>query len=83
MANLTLVIDDAVLRRARVRAIQEDTSVNAQVREFLAAYATHSDNSDDARQRQAAARLVELSRAARSGGGLADRAWSRDDLHER
>ena len=32
MANLTLVIDEDVLRRARVRALQQGTSVNALVR---------------------------------------------------
>ena len=38
MANLTLAVDDDLLRRARVRAAKEDTSVNAVVRELLAAY---------------------------------------------
>ena len=80
MANLTLVIDDAVLRRARIRAVQEDTSVNAQVRGFLTAYA---DNADAVRQRQAMSRLLDLSRTVASGGGLGNRTWSRGDLHER
>lgn len=78
MANLTLVVPDDVLRRARVRAVQEDTSVNAQVRGFLADYATAGDA-----RRQAMAGLAELARSARSGGGLDRRTWTRDDLHER
>ena len=39
MAILTLSIDDEVLRRARIRALELDTSVNAVLREFLEAYA--------------------------------------------
>ena len=35
MANLTLSIDDETLRRARIRAIELDTSVNAIVRTYL------------------------------------------------
>lgn len=39
MTNLTIAIDEAIVRQARVRAIQEGTSVSAKVREFLAGYA--------------------------------------------
>lgn len=39
MTNLTITLDDAIVKKARVRAIQEGTSVSAKVREFLAAYA--------------------------------------------
>lgn len=39
MSNLTIAVDEDVIRRARVRAIQDGTSVSAQVRAFLAAYA--------------------------------------------
>ena len=35
MANLTLVIDDKLLKEARKLAIDQDTSVNQMVREFL------------------------------------------------
>jgi len=80
MANLTLMIDDAVLRRARVRAVQEDTSVNAEVRGFLAAYADHADGD---RRQQAMARLIALARTTGSGGGLDGRTWTRDTLHVR
>ena len=38
MGNLTISLDDAVIQQARVRAIQEGTSVSAKVREFLMAY---------------------------------------------
>ena len=42
--NLTVVVDEDTLKRARIRAIQENTSVNAVVREFLAAYAGAIDS---------------------------------------
>ena len=39
MSNLTIAVDEQLVKLARVRAIQEGTSVSAKVREFLAAYA--------------------------------------------
>ena len=35
MKNITVSIDDAVHRRARIKAAERDTSVSAVVREFL------------------------------------------------
>ena len=49
MTNLTITLNEAVIRQARIRAIQQGTSVSAKVREFLAAYAagvSHSESSD-------------------------------------
>lgn len=39
MANLTVVVDATVLRRARQRAIEDGTSVSTEVRAFLLRYA--------------------------------------------
>ncbi len=39
MANLSLTIDASVLRRAQVRALEERTSLDAVVRQFLENYA--------------------------------------------
>ncbi|MCL2785423.1 MAG: hypothetical protein FWD55_08345 [Propionibacteriaceae bacterium] len=80
MTNLTLAIDESVLRRARIRAVQEDTTVNAEVRDFLIAYANHCDTE---RRRQAMARFLEVVNSVPSGGGFNDRTWVRDDLYER
>jgi plasmid stability protein len=38
MSNLTIAVDDNIIKQARVRAIQQGTSVSAKVREFLASY---------------------------------------------
>ena len=76
MANLTITIDDGLLKRARLRALEQGTSVNALLRDYLAAYA----GTDDAQER-ALADLLELSAASRSRRGSAS--WTRDDLHAR
>jgi len=39
MSNLTISIDDELIRLARIKAIEQGTSVSAKVREFLAQYA--------------------------------------------
>ena len=63
MGNLTLAIDGELLRRARVRAADQGTSVNAVVRELLGGYAA-SDRTTSARRR-----LVALSVSSASGSG--------------
>jgi plasmid stability protein len=77
MANLTLTIDDEVLRRARIRALEQGTSVNALVREHLERYAR------DERRRAAVQELVELSRTSAGSSGVDGRTWTRDDLYDR
>jgi hypothetical protein len=76
MANLTITIDEEVLRKARMRALAQGTSVNAILAEYLEAYADLQ-----ARQEEATRSLLRLSRKAKSGS--ARRRWTRDELHER
>lgn len=76
MANLTITIDDELLRLARLRALEQGTSVNALLRDYLVAYAGSAQLRERAR-----ADLIALSTAATSRRGGAT--WSRDDLHER
>ena len=45
MANVTLAIDDALLQAARVRAVQEGTSVNEVCRRAIEAYARRQGDS--------------------------------------
>jgi len=76
VANVTLAVDDALLRQARVKAVHEHTSVNAVIRDFLTAWVRDEDER---------AATVERARAAldasgyRSGGA----AWTRDEVHQR
>jgi hypothetical protein len=78
VANLTVVIDDDVLRRARRRALDQGTSVNAIVRAHLEAYAD-----EDAEKAAAMRRFLELSRSTRAGSGPGGRTWTRDELYDR
>jgi plasmid stability protein len=43
MSNLTLSIDDEIIKQAKLRAVQEGTSLSAQVRDYLQRYAQHKD----------------------------------------
>ena len=76
MANLTIKVDDALLRRARVKALQEGTSVNQVLVASLQAY-----SGDDSRARgwQEFLDRAEEQQLAVPGG----RDWARDDLYER
>lgn len=76
MANLTLTIDDQVLRRARVRAVEQGTSVNAVVRDYLESFAAGPG------QGSARDRLLELSDRTDAGSGRAGRRWAREDLYQ-
>jgi len=73
--NLTITVDDEVLRRARIRARSQGTSVNAVLREFLESYAG-SDVEVAARTR-----LAELARGSIASSGPGGRTWTREDLH--
>jgi len=74
--NLTITIDDEVLRRARIRALSQGTSVNAVLREFLESYAG-SDVEAGAR-----AQLAKLARESAASSGRGGRAWTRDDVYQ-
>jgi hypothetical protein len=39
LTNLTITVDEQTLKRARMRALEEGTSVNALLREYLESYA--------------------------------------------
>jgi hypothetical protein len=75
-ANLTLTIDDQLLRRARIRALEHGTSVNALVREYLGRYV------GDPGARSARSRLIELSDRFDAGSGGKGRRWTREELYE-
>jgi hypothetical protein len=76
MTNLTVKVDDDVLRRARMKALEEGTSVNRVVAESLREYAGESAAVVAWRA------FLEDARAstARSESG---RDWTREDLYRR
>ena len=66
MANLTVVIESDTLKRARMRALEEGTSVNAIVRDYLADYA-----GTKAQKEKAITTCCSCPSARRPGGGIA------------
>jgi hypothetical protein len=77
MANLTLTIDADLLKRARIRALERDTSVNALVRDYLETLAGRATARDGMRA------FLELAEHSDSGSGPEGRTWTRDELYER
>jgi plasmid stability protein len=45
MANLTISLDENLVKQARIKAIQEGTSLSAKVREMLATYVREDSTS--------------------------------------
>ncbi|MGH3546110.1 MAG: hypothetical protein ACRDPW_09335 [Mycobacteriales bacterium] len=76
MANLTLAVDDGVLQRARIRAIERGTSVNAMVRGYLVEVA------GDDKVRHAMKDVVELALRSTASSGPAGRTWTREELYD-
>jgi hypothetical protein len=77
MANLTLTVADEILLRARRRALDRGTSVNALVREYLESFAGADEVEDAGRA------LVALAERSAGASGAGGRSWTRDGAHER
>lgn len=76
MANLTITVDEETLKRARIRAIEDGTSVNGVLRAFLESWVR-------APAEAPGAEFVALARRASGASGPGGRTWTRDDLHDR
>ena len=77
MANLTVTIDEKVLRRARIRALEQGTSVNALVGEYLARFAGLAGTE------KALAEFLEIAKRSHASSGPDGRTWRREDLYDR
>lgn len=83
MTNLTIVIDDDILRAARIKALQEGTSVNEICREAITRYAAPVKNQAqwmrELRELQAAVRADSL----REGAPVPEPMWpSREAMYD-
>jgi hypothetical protein len=83
VANLTITVDEQILKRARLRALEQGTSVNAVLADRLRAFVGEGDS-----QARATQGLLALARENSRGGRKrakkrGGRRWSRDELHER
>jgi|OpeIllAssembly_1097287.scaffolds.fasta_scaffold165790_2 hypothetical protein len=73
--NITLSVDENVLKAVRRYAAWRDSSVNKLVREFLAGVSQRED-----RARNARLSIQELSR--HSTAQVGPKTWRREDLHD-
>lgn len=75
MTNLTLSIDEEELKQARILALQQGTSLNAVIREFVRNYIGQTKHYQ---------KLTEsiLFKAEQSDVGSQGRKWTRDELYE-
>jgi len=76
MTNLTITIDEHVLKEARMRALDEGVSINALLREYLEKYT--GANKHYQQVTQEILNIAKKSTASSNG-----KRWSRDELYER
>lgn len=76
MANLTITVDDATLRRARVKAAEQGTSVNAVLRNELERFAGL------AKQQSIAEEFLAVADEIAGSSGPEGHNWKREDLYE-
>jgi predicted transcriptional regulator len=74
--NITLALDDDLIRKAKVLAARRNSSVSALLREELSRLVSEDEAYETAKR----AALERLERGSRLGGGPLP---SRDELHER
>ncbi|WP_428353145.1 DUF6364 family protein [Methyloprofundus sp.] len=76
MTNLTITIDEQVLKKARMRALEDGVSINALLREYLEKY-----TGANKQYQQVTQEILKIAKGstATSGG----KRWSRDELYER
>ena len=79
MANLTISVNNEVLKRARIRALEENSSVNTVPRKYLEEYA----RIDEVRRHRQEVLKALLVLAEQCQCGREGKIWNRDELHER
>jgi hypothetical protein len=77
MPNLTLSVDEDVIKKVRKIAIDKNTTLTAMVREFLISVANL-----DSQNRKEAIRKLQTSFETMSRD-MGKRKWTREDLYER
>jgi plasmid stability protein len=77
MVNVTITLDEETLKRVRIHALHEGTSLNAIVRTYLERL-VGSDPAKDAGER-----LAEIAGESVASSGVEGRTWVREDLYDR
>jgi len=77
MPNITLSVDDDIVRKVRRIAIDKNTTLTAMIREYLTSVAGRDDQIKHET-------ISKLNRSFRTiSRDMGQRKWSREDLHER
>ena len=77
MPNITLSVDEEIVKKVRKIAVDKNTTLTAMIREFLQSIA----DSDAAEKKQVIKKLQQSFRDLSRDMGT--RTWTRDDLYER
>ncbi|MBN1962968.1 MAG: hypothetical protein JW841_18710 [Deltaproteobacteria bacterium] len=77
MANLTISIDDEILKQARIWAIENNTSVNSLLRDYLKVFVGQHLCKKPLQE------FLSLTTDVASGSGSYGRTWKREDLYDR
>ena len=75
--NITLSVDEEIVKKVRKVAVDKDTTLTAMVRDYLTSVA----ESDVAARREHIAKFRETSE--RLSRDMGPRTWTRDDLYDR
>ena len=76
--NVTLSIPRNILRKAKILAVQKNTSLSGLLTQTLAELVSHGENYEQARRRSLA--LLKTGLDLGTQGNLT---WKREELHER
>ncbi|MDY7031745.1 MAG: DUF6364 family protein [Thermodesulfobacteriota bacterium] len=77
MSNITLSVDDEIIKKVRKIAIDKNTTLTQMVRDFLASVAAR-----DAAQKMQAVKELEMS-FEQFSRDMGKREWRREELYER
>lgn len=76
--NVTLAIPKDILRKAKILAVQRNTSLSGLLTQTLTELVSRQENYEQARQRN-----LELLRRGLDLGSQGTPSWTREDIHER
>ena len=76
--NVTLSIPKDILRKAKILAVQKNTSLSGLLTQTLAELVEHEEDFEQARRRS-----LEMLRSGFDLGTQGEITWKREELHER
>ncbi len=77
MSNITMTLDDKIIKKVKKIAIEQNTTLTGLVRDYL----TRIAKREDQRVEEVISQLSEIMNSSNMEVG--EITWTRDDLHER